>query len=143
MLNLSPWLPLMTDRRPERLALASLIRVTLPANSERDTAQWRNSSWRAAQTREPADALTWRKGAALQKAAAPQAATASTDAMALRYLAWHLIDSGSQARRSVGHWRFNGEAIQAGKAIEFYGEYLRDDATGALREFRLTAVGLP
>jgi hypothetical protein len=42
----------------------------------------------------------------------------------------------------VGQWQFQGHAELRGKRIDFYGEYLRDDATHALREFKLSALGL-
>ena len=61
----------------------------------------------------------------------------------LQALSWRFLGAGKHAGRSVGQWQFQGHAELRGKRIDFYGEYLRDDATHALREFKLSAPACP
>jgi len=142
MLNVSPWHPLAAPPLPMSRALASAVRSALPPAEWVDGPQWEHGR----HTFDPHDA----GATALVGVAAPMshrggdagAAAAGFSAQPeLQALSWRFVGAYTHAGRRVGHWRFQGHAALRGKRIDFYGEYLRDDTTHALREFKLSAPG--
>lgn len=125
-------------------ALASAVRSALPPTGWVDGPQWEHGR----RTFDPHDAGV----GALAGAAAPMApdvggaravAAGANAQPVLQALSWRFLGAGTHAGRSVGQWQFQGYAMLRGKRIDFYGEYLRDSATQALREFKLSAPGCP
>lgn len=113
----------MLDERPllER-RLAALVRDTLPRQEESDCSEWKVGGY------EPE--LSASVGGLAR-------------GLSLAKIEWNMLERGICSGRRVGYWRFRGQANVEGLRVDFFGEFLRDEATGSLREFRLSQIGLP
>lgn len=121
-MDLTPWKPMLDERPLLERRLAALVRATLPRQ-------------------EDAGSSEWKVGEHGPELAASEAGHAG--GVSLAKIEWNMLERGICAGRRVGYWRFRGRANVEGHRVDFFGEFLRDEATGLLREFRLSQMGLP